>query len=236
MPLKYRNRSRGLSDVETARRHECRRWGIALFFPALWVLVLWLGFLWGSIDGQEGFYWLGIYPRTLRGFVGILLAPLIHADVAHAFANTMPILILGTLLFRFYSRYAGVVIAAGWLGGGLCVWFFGRSSFHIGASGVIYSMAAYIVTAGILRRQRELVAVSLLVIFLYGSMVWGVLPQGGGRSWESHALGAGVGILAAIICREHQRGDSRGNGIGGDGEYDFSTVTHTGPAAWRVKW
>ena len=218
------------------QRLERRKWRIALFLPGLWVLLLWMVFLWGKVGENEGFYWLGIYPRTVRGFIGVLLAPLLHADAAHALANTVPILVLGTLLFRFYPSKAAGVITAGWLVGGVVVWLCARESYHVGASGVIYAMAAFIVTAGLIGGQRSLAAVSLLVIFLYGSMVWGVLPQEGGLSWESHAAGAAVGIFVALMGQERRRDGRKGNGIGDAGEYDFSAVTHTGPAEWRVKW
>lgn len=218
------------------RRQELRRWRVAAFIPALWVLLLWMVFLWGRVGDNDGFYWLGINPRTIRGIVGILLAPLLHSGVSHALANTVPILILGTLLFRFYPKQAGAVVLLGWFLGGAFVWLFARPSYHVGASGVIYAMAAYIVTAGLLGGQRSLAAISLLVVFLYGSMVWGVLPQKGSISWESHAAGAAIGIFTALAGRRGAGRGQDGNGIGDSGAYDFSAVTHTGPPEWRVQW
>lgn len=229
---------RGLSDASALEqlREERRRWRIAAFIPALWVVLLWMVFLWGRVGENDGFYWLGISPRTLRGIVGVVLAPLIHSGASHALANTVPILLLGTLLFRFYPRRAVMVVLLGWLLGGALVWLWARPSYHVGASGVIYAMAAYIVTAGLLGGQRALAAVSLLVVFLYGSMVWGVLPQQGSVSWESHAAGAAVGIFTALAQRRQKTNGRGGNGVGDARAYDFSVVTHSGPPEWRVQW
>ena len=215
---------------------ERKRWGIALFVPTLWVGLLWMMYLWGSVGGNEGFYWLGIYPRAARGLAGVLLAPLLHSGAGHALANTVPLLVLGTLLFRFYPARAAMVIGMGWLLGGFAVWLLGRPSYHVGASGVVYAMAAFIVVAGLLGGQRPLAAISLLVIFLYGSMVWGLLPREGSMSWESHAAGAAAGVFVALAARGPRRAARGGNGVGYAGAYDFSAVTHTGPSDWNVTW
>lgn len=239
MPLRqYNSNQRVQSNASSFEqlREERRRWRIAAFIPLLWVILLWMVFLWGRLGENEGFYWLGISPRTLRGVVGVVLAPLIHSGASHALANTVPILLLGTLLFRFYPSRAVMVVLLGWFLGGALVWLLARPSYHVGASGVIYAMAAYIVTAGLLGGQRSLAAISLLVVFLYGSMVWGVLPQAGSVSWESHAVGAAVGLFTALAQRRHKNDGGGGNGLGDAHAYDFSVVTHTGPPEWRVHW
>ncbi|MCB9184218.1 MAG: rhomboid family intramembrane serine protease [Flavobacteriales bacterium] len=143
----------------------------------------------------------GLYPRSMHGLVGILTAPLLHDDWDHLFNNSTAIVALGWCLMYFYPRIAGKVVLFTWLLGGVGVWLMGRANFHIGASGVIYGMAAFLFVSGMLRRQRTLMALSLLVTFLYGSLIWGILPIMDHVSWESHLWGGVAGIALAFIYR-----------------------------------
>ena len=142
------------------------------------------------------FYWLAVYPRTFRGLLGILLMPLLHAGVEHALTNSVSLLVLGTLLFLFYPRRGYRVYLLGWLLTGLGVWCFAQPGYHVGAGGLVYALEFYMFFSGLLHRDGVLAAISLLVVFLYGSLVWD-MPI----SWEGPLCGAVVGVLLSSIDR-----------------------------------
>jgi membrane associated rhomboid family serine protease len=170
---------------------------IALAFVALiWAIQV----LDRGLDLELGRF--GVRPRELAGLPGILLAPLLHGGFAHLLTNTLPLLVLGTGMLYLYPNSALKVIPAVYLGPGIAVWLFARaSSVHVGASGLIYGLVSYIFAAGVIRRDRRAIAASLLVAFLYGSTVWGVLPIEPGVSWETHLAGALIGLALAIRLR-----------------------------------
>lgn len=143
----------------------------------------------------------GLRPRSMEGLVGVLTSPLLHAGFEHILSNTLPLFIALTATLYLYPNAALRVIPAVWLGGGLLAWCFARPSFHIGASGLIYGLLAFVFVSGILKRDMRSISVSLLVGFLYGSMVWGVLPVRPRMSWEMHLAGAVVGVLLAFVFR-----------------------------------
>jgi membrane associated rhomboid family serine protease len=144
---------------------------------------------------------LGILPRQPRGLAGILFAPLLHADFAHLLANSPALVVLGTALLYLYPSSAFKVLAAVYLGPGIAVWLFARGGVHSGASGLVYGLASYILIAGLLRRDRRAIAASLLVCFMYGALVWGVLPIRHGVSWETHLAAALIGAMMALLLR-----------------------------------
>lgn len=144
----------------------------------------------------------GLEPRTLKGIIGILTAPLLHGDWAHLIGNSMSFAALAGMLFYFYPKLAFRIMGISWITIGLLVWLTGRPSIHVGASGVIYAFAAFLFLSGIIRRHYQLMAVSLIVVFLYGSMVWGILPGQPGISWESHLAGMLVGLVLAAYYRK----------------------------------
>jgi len=175
---------------------------LSLVVPGSLVIILWLI---RFIESQLGvsLVTLGIYPLELKGLPGIIFSPLIHEDISHLFNNTVPLLVLGSALFYFYSDVAFRVLILTWLATGLLVWLGGRPAWHIGASGIIYGLASFLFVSGVIRRYFRLMAVSLLVVFLYGSMVWGIFPLINRHvSWESHMLGAVTGVVLAVIYRK----------------------------------
>lgn len=174
---------------------------LSLVVPVSLTIVLWL-ILFIESEFALDFTRLGIYPNELRGLPGIVLSPLIHSDARHLFNNTLPLLILGSALFYFYSDVAFRVFGISWIASGLLVWLGGRPAWHIGASGIIYGLAAFLFLSGLIRRYFRLMALSMLVVFLYGSMVWGMFPILSQEiSWESHMLGAFTGLILAIWFR-----------------------------------
>ncbi len=214
-------------------QHERRRWRIAFTVPTLMVLALWSLMGIEALSGGD-WYWLGVYPRAAHGVVGIILMPFLHADWGHALGNSLPLILLGSGLFYFYPSRALWVMGIGWIGTGMGVWLMARGSYHIGASGLVYCIAAFVCISGIIRGQRTLAAVSLVVVLLYGSMVWGLLPSTPGVSWEGHAIGTFLGLLMAVLFHEDDR--PLGEGIGDEAPYRYDGRTHTGAAKWRIRY
>lgn len=144
----------------------------------------------------------GIYPLTIQGLPGILFSPFVHADFNHLFNNSIPLFFLSIALFYFYSEVALKVFIWTYFLTGLLVWIAGRAAWHIGASGLIYGLASFLFFSGIIRRYFRLIALSLLIVFLYGSMVWGLFPGVYKNvSWESHMLGFFSGVVLAVLYR-----------------------------------
>jgi len=169
---------------------------IALGFVALIGLIQLLN---SGLDlGLQRF---GVRPRQLAGLPGILLAPLLHGSFAHMIANSLPLLVLGTVMLHLYPNAALRVLPAVYLGPGIAVWLFATGYVHVGASGLVYGLVSYIFVAGVIRRDRRAIAASLLVCFLYGSLAWGVLPIMPGVSWETHLAAALIGVMLAIALR-----------------------------------
>jgi membrane associated rhomboid family serine protease len=144
----------------------------------------------------------GIYPRSFSGSKGVLFAPLIHGSIEHLFNNSFPILILGTALLYYYGRLGIKVFVIIYLLTGMLVWISGRESFHIGASGLVYALAGFLFLSGLLRKEKKLMALSLLVTFMYGSLFWGIFPVKEHISWESHFWGGVVGFVLAWYYRK----------------------------------
>jgi membrane associated rhomboid family serine protease len=144
----------------------------------------------------------GVHPGTLPGLAGIVFAPLIHGSVTHLFSNTLPIVILGTAVLYGYPRSAKLVIPAVYFGTGICVWLFGRSAWHIGASGLTFGMMFFVFTIGVLRWDTRSIALALVVFLLYGGMIWGIFPGDPSVSFESHLAGALIGIALAVLLRK----------------------------------
>lgn len=170
-------------------------------YPIFFVLIIWLVF-WFEVRFGYNFSKYGIYPQTTKGLRGVLLSPFIHGDIQHIYHNTIPLFVLSTALFYFYRPIAWKVILFGILFSGLFTWFIGRSSYHIGASGLIYVLVSFTFFKGVFASHYRLIALSLLVIFLYGSMIWYTLPIEEGISWEGHMAGLVTGLIFALFFRK----------------------------------
>ena len=147
----------------------------------------------------------GLRPRDLEGLIGIFTAPLLHGSSEHLFSNTAPLIVSLTTILYIYPNSSLRVIPMVWLGSGLLAWLIGRPSIHVGASGFIYGLLAFVFVSGVLRQDMRSIAVSLMVWFLYGSMVWGILPIRPRMSWELHLAGAVLGVAMAILYRGWDR-------------------------------
>jgi len=169
--------------------------------PLIFVFLIWFIY-WLEIKLGWNFNKYGIYPRDLVGLKGVFLSPFIHSDTSHLFNNSVPLFVLSSGLFYFYKKVAVKVLIIGGFLGGLFTWVIARPSYHIGASGIVYLLFSFIFFSGIIKKHYRLVAMSLITIFLYGSMIWFVLPIKEGMSWEGHLSGFLMGILLAIIYRK----------------------------------
>jgi len=179
---------------------EKKRFIYSLVPAAFFLIMLWLvkGF---EVSMELSFVEGGVYPRRFSGLKGILLSPLIHGDWKHLLDNSLPAFFLSLALFYFYRDIAYKIWILIYIIGGLLLWGVGRQAYHIGASGLIYGLATFLFLSGIIRRVRTLTAISLLVVFLYGSMVWGLFPFDFEVSFEAHITGAFSGILLALWYR-----------------------------------
>lgn len=177
----------------------------SMVFPLLFILLIWIIKAFEIImDISLAPY--GMHPREWSGIYGIFTMPLIHSNWNHLVANTIPLFILGSFLFYSYREIAWPVLLLIYLLSGIWVLFAGRDgSVHIGASGIVYGLAAFLFTSGILRRDTRLMAVTLLVTFLYGGLIWGVFPQFFPQeqiSWEGHLMGLIAGLVLAVYFRK----------------------------------
>ncbi len=174
-------------------------------YPILFLIVCWVLFFCDSLFHLE-LYQLGVSPRTIIGLKGILFSPFIHGDLSHIANNSLPILVLGSLLFYFYKPIAWPVFLWIYFTSGIWLWVGGRNNdviphFHFGASTLIYAFSTFLFFSGIFRKHKQLMVVSAMVVFLYGSITWGMFPLDKTMSWEGHLFGALSGVLIAYFYR-----------------------------------
>jgi membrane associated rhomboid family serine protease len=153
---------------------------------------------------EDHWYFLGVYPLSIEGLPGILTAPFIHADWGHLGANAGPFLILGSVLFYVYRSIALKVFIWIYLLSGIWLWFGAREAWHIGSSGLVYGMGAFLFVSGIIRNHVPLIALSMFVVFLYGGLIWGLFPVTWfvEYSWEAHLWGTLAGSVVAFVFRK----------------------------------
>lgn len=190
------------------RSTDTRRLRIAFVIALSFALLLWMVKLVEYFGGLD-FIQFGILPRQLEGLVGIFFAPFIHGSLLHLFANTAPIIVIGTALLYGYPRAARVLLPAVYLGGGFGVWLFARNAYHVGASGIAFGMLFFVLTVGVMRWDRRAMALSMVIFFLYGGMIWGVLPSQREVSFESHLSAAVIGIVLGLLLRQFDPGPPR---------------------------
>ncbi len=180
---------------------EKKRFIYSLVFPGFFLVLLWAVKLF-EIAMELSFVDGGVYPRTLSGLQGIIFSPMIHGNLKHLLDNSMPVFLLSLAVFYFYRDIALKIWLLMYLIAGIMLWGVGRQAYHIGASGIIYGLAAFLFLSGVIRRVRSLMAISLLVVFWYGSMVWGLLPLDYDVSFEAHITGAVAGVILAFMYRD----------------------------------
>lgn len=169
-----------------------------VLFPLLFIFLIWFVH-WIQVRFGYRLSNFGVYPRTFKGLRGIICSPFLHGGLNHLWNNTMPLFVLSTAVFYFYRQHRWKVIVLGILFSGLLTWIIGRPSNHIGASGLIYVLVSFIFFKGIFTKYYRLVALSLIVVFLYGGMLWYVFPIEETISWEGHLSGLITGFGLAFL-------------------------------------
>jgi membrane associated rhomboid family serine protease len=178
-----------------------------ILIPFVFVLSLWIIF-WSDRTFSLNLNDLGIYPRDFVGLRGIIFSPFLHGSMDHLYNNSIPLLILLAALRYFYREQFWSVVVLGVLLSGFITWVIGRESHHIGASSLIYVLVSFIFFKGIRTKYYRLVALSLLVITIYGSMVWYIFPNiEEGISWEGHLGGLITGFIFSVMVKtpEYQK-------------------------------
>ena len=173
----------------------------SLIFPVGFLFLIWTIkiFEWGL---GLNFTHLGVFPLHLKGLLGILTSPLIHSDFSHLMANSVPFLVLSWGIFYFYRPLSYRIFILCYLTSNILVWIGAREAYHIGASGLVYSFASFLFFSGIFRNYYRLIAISFVVVFLYGGLFWGVFPILKDVSWEGHLFGAISGLTYALAYRK----------------------------------
>lgn len=172
----------------------------AVFVSSALVVGLWLIKLVEAEFGLDFTGW-GILPRSWSHLPGILTSPLVHGGFGHLAANSAPVFVLTFSLFFFYRSSSYAILLLTWVFSGFLVWIGGREALHIGVSGIIYGLAAFLFLSGVLSRNTGLLTISLIVALLYGSLFWGIFPLKPEISWESHLWGGISGFVLAYLYR-----------------------------------
>ncbi|MEO8447934.1 MAG: rhomboid family intramembrane serine protease [bacterium] len=191
-----------IPDKDNEDKNEKSKILSSFFYSGCFVVLLWIIQFIQWTSGKNIFSF-GVFPRKTEGLIGILTAPLIHADFSHLVSNSITLFLLLFGILYFYRSSVLKVFFIIYIVDGLLVWIFARPSYHIGASGLIYGFAAFLFFSGLFRLDKRSIALSLLIVFLYGGMVWGILPTDPQISFESHLFGALTGIVCAFIFRKN---------------------------------
>lgn len=176
----------------------------SLYFALIFTALIWAIWLIGELFGLE-FAQYGIYPRLVSSLWGVITAPLIHGSFSHIVSNSMPLLVMMTILFYIYPKSSPIVLIVLFIGSGLIVWLIGRPAWHFGASGLTHGLMFFLFFIGILRRDAIASVFAMIVFFLYGGMVWGIFPRDPNISFEYHLAGAGLGVMLAFLLRNRDR-------------------------------
>ena len=185
------------------RETEKRNFILAITKSLIIIALLWISFLINDIFALNWNDW-GMAPRTAKGVWGILTMHFLHADFEHLISNSLPMFFLGFGIFYYFSQKGMLIVVMNLLLTGFFTWILGRYGVHIGASGLVYALAFFLVTISLIKMESSMLAYTLVIIFLYGSLVWGFFPQlfpNKHISWEGHLAGAITGILLAFFYR-----------------------------------
>ena len=186
-------------------KQERKKFFGSLVIPLIIVAVMWLVKIYETSSGVNLGHW-GLVPHSVKGLGGILTLPFLHSNWEHLLSNSVPILVLGTALYYCYPTLANRVLLITYLASGLITWCIGDpDSIHIGASALVYGLNLFLIVSGFIRGNRMLIVISLIMVFLYGSFIWGMIPSLAipqNISWEGHLSGALIGVLLAIFLRK----------------------------------
>lgn len=229
------NENKGLKELQDYWEQDEKKLRASIYITLVFVFFIWLikALEWLQ---ESSFSHFGILPRQVSGLKGIVFAPLIHGDVFHLITNTVPLMLLGIGLLYFYRRIAYEVLFWIWFATGAWTWTIARSSYHIGASGIIYALVSFLFFGGVFRKDTRLMVVSGIVLFLYGSMLYGIMPNAveDNVSWESHLMGAFSGIFLAFYFRNEKLEEPPGKEEPDEDENPItdSHIHFTGNQSW----
>jgi len=191
--------------MDKLKKHPFGSTAETIIYPGLLLLMMWVVFWSEHLFPTIKFHEYGVLPRTIEGLKGIIFMPLIHSktEISHILNNSVPIVfLLGALIF-FYRDVALRVFLISWIVTGLLVWIYAenKGAYHIGMSGVIYALAGFLFTSGVIRKFLPLQAIALFVSFMYGGMIWGIFPMEEKISWEGHLMGLVIGVTLAFYYK-----------------------------------
>lgn len=188
--------------IDNENKKEKNRFWVSVFLSFIITTLFGLvKFTTWAFEIDEKSFEFGILPRTVLGLRGIIFSPLLHGDAGHFFSNAIPLFVLSFLILYFYRAFYFKALLLIWLLDGIGVWLIGRDVYHIGASGVVYGLAFFAFFSGVLKKNRNMLAMSMLVLFLYGGLIWGMYPLENGVSWEAHLAGFITGTFLAVCYR-----------------------------------
>lgn len=191
-------------------KEDSRRWWVSVSVTLLLLGAIWGVFYYNITEYAFNLNNYGLRPRDPEGLIGIFTMVFLHGDWEHLINNSASLIVLSWALFYFYPKLAPRVMLYIVLFGGIWLWLFAREGTnHIGASGLVYGLGAFLFASGMIRRKRELMALSIMILFLHGGMIWGIFPQPEALriSWEGHLFGALAGVGLALHYRK--RGPQR---------------------------
>ena len=169
-------------------------------YPILFVLLIWIAF-WAELRFGLNLKTYGIYPRELNGLIGVFTSVFIHGSLSHLYNNTIPLFVLAICLFYFYRPVAWKVTIFGIVLSGFITWIIGKSAFHIGSSSLVYVFMSFLLFKGLISRHYRLIALSFIIVFLYGGMIWYIFPIKSKMSWEGHLSGFITGLVFAFLYK-----------------------------------
>lgn len=206
----------------------------SLVIPACILVTMWIVMLTEKVFHLDFGGW-GITPHTAKGLIGILTMPFLHGNWEHLLSNSTPVVILCTALYYFYRQIASKILFITYLSTGVLTWLIAENGTHIGASALIYGLNFFLIFSGFIRHNVKLIALSLIMIFLYGSFVWGLIPSlmiPQHISWEGHLSGALVGLVLAFYFRK--QGPQREQEPDDEDEMENDDLDDNGKPYWDV--
>ena len=177
----------------------------AIFIPVIIGILMILSFV--LEKGMDwDFHTAGVYPRRIENIWGIFTLVFVHADWSHLTNNIISFVLLSSFLYYFYKELASKIMMLSYVSSGFILWIIGRDNWHVGASGWIYSLAFFLFFSGLIRKHIPLIAISLIVAFIYGSMIWHIFPWQNQDpvSWEGHLAGGFVGVVLSVWYRNSE--------------------------------
>ncbi len=184
-------------DVSQSQNSTLNRFSAALIMIGL----IWLLFILQLIGIMPDLI-PRLLPRHISGLPGILSMPFLHGSFAHLVSNTVPLVLFAALISLKGNRYFLQVTLFIVILSGAMLWLMGRGAFHIGASGLIFGYFGFLLMRTYYSPSIGTIIISTGVLVFYGGILYGVLPQGGGISWEGHLFGFLSGVAVAKLIGE----------------------------------